>query len=255
MKDRETPSYFATIPAEVRYSKHLTPNAKLLYGEITCLCNKLGYCWATNGYFAKLYNKDKATISVWINSLHKNGFIKCNIENNTKRKIYLPLHEPIRKICKEPLEKSGGIYNTIKESPVRSNDTDGLVTKKTFSFDDKLAIKLEKKLRQERKLFANAKTKNWPRQFEMFRVKNNVKKKRLSRILKWYIKNFDDRYVPKAFSAQTFCNSFLKIEAARDRTIDDIANGKVIPTAEKEIVSTKIISGSGSYDGMDDDEN
>ena len=45
----ERPNYYAIIPANVRYSD-ITPNAKLLYGEITCLCNKEGYCYATNDF-------------------------------------------------------------------------------------------------------------------------------------------------------------------------------------------------------------
>ena len=35
----EKPSYYAIIPANVRYDKRLTDKAKLLYGEITCLTN------------------------------------------------------------------------------------------------------------------------------------------------------------------------------------------------------------------------
>jgi len=72
-------SYYAIIPANVRYDIDLPPNAKLLYGEITALCNEKGYCWASNDYFAKLYNVEKRTISRWVNALVKKGYIKMEL--------------------------------------------------------------------------------------------------------------------------------------------------------------------------------
>lgn len=84
------PSYYAIIPAEVRYSD-LKPNAKLLYGEITALSSKEGYCFATNNYFAKLYNVTKNTVSLWVSQLHKAGFISVELikkgEQITERRI------------------------------------------------------------------------------------------------------------------------------------------------------------------------
>tara|TARA_A100001201_G_scaffold16947_2_gene19862 strand:+ start:75 stop:716 length:642 start_codon:yes stop_codon:yes gene_type:complete len=74
----DCPSYYAIIPAEVRYS-NLKPNAKLLYGEITSLTHKEGYCFATNNYFATLYKVSKNTVSTWISSLEKSGFINIDM--------------------------------------------------------------------------------------------------------------------------------------------------------------------------------
>lgn len=68
-------AYFSIIPANVRYDAGIPANAKLLYGEITALCNQEGYCWASNDYFAKQYGVHKKTISDWISRLQKGGYI------------------------------------------------------------------------------------------------------------------------------------------------------------------------------------
>jgi len=108
------PSYYAIIPAEVRYDKRLIPNAKLIYAEITSLCNKEGFCWAKNKYFADLYNVRTETISVWVNQLVKCGYLESKLiyREGTKeilnryltlanRPIAIKLNRPIDEILKD----------------------------------------------------------------------------------------------------------------------------------------------------------
>ena len=86
-----SPAYYAVIVADVRYDKTLKPNAKLLYGELTALCNQYGYCWATNEYFAGLYGLSVVTVSRLIAQLEKRGYIRCEmaaVKNGSERRIY-----------------------------------------------------------------------------------------------------------------------------------------------------------------------
>lgn len=102
----ETPNYYAIIPANVRYDKNLKDKAKLLYGEITSLSNKDGYCWATNRYFAELYDVSTTTISTLIKNLVDRGYIKSQLiyKEGTKEILnrYLSIvNEPIKENLKE----------------------------------------------------------------------------------------------------------------------------------------------------------
>ena len=85
----ENPWFFAIIPASVRYNKKLCANAKLLYWEITALTHKEWYCFASNNYFAKLYEVNKTTVSEWVSQLLQEWLIKYDILENNMRRIYL----------------------------------------------------------------------------------------------------------------------------------------------------------------------
>lgn len=90
------PSYYSIIPANVRYDKDITPNAKLLYAEITSLCNLNGLCYASNKYFCLLYNASRRSIQNWIKELTNKSYIKIVFDKNNKRLIsILPCYEKI----------------------------------------------------------------------------------------------------------------------------------------------------------------
>ena len=142
-------SYYAIIPANVRYDKELTPNAKLLYGEITALCNEKGYCWASNVYFAELYKVSKTSISKWISQLTAKGYITSKIiyRDGTKiieeRRLYIthPIEEKLNRYerkVKEGIEEklNTPIEEKLKDNNTSNNNTLKEINKESFSDED-----------------------------------------------------------------------------------------------------------------------
>jgi len=76
----QKPNYYAVIPADVRYNKNLSPNSKLLYAEITALCNMNGKCTASTQYFCKLYEVSRSSIQNWLKLLEVNGYITRDVK-------------------------------------------------------------------------------------------------------------------------------------------------------------------------------
>ena len=131
---KENPNYYAVIPADVRYSD-ISPNAKLLYGEITALANKEGYCWASNDYFAKLYKVTKTSVSLWIRQLRDNGFIEYEVQDNYKRRIYL---KGVLRNVKGGIKKiKRGVLKKVKHN-ITSNNTNNTISiaKQSFAGDE-----------------------------------------------------------------------------------------------------------------------
>lgn len=120
--------YYAIIPAKVRYDKMLPANAKLLYGEITALCNEKGFCWAGNGYFAELYGVSNISISNWITKLEKCGYIYREIiyKGGTKEieKRLLYLDPPIKENFNTPKRKVKEGIKEIFNTPIKENFKD-----------------------------------------------------------------------------------------------------------------------------------
>lgn len=146
-------SYYAIIPSNVRYDKDLTPNAKLLYGEITALCNDKGFCWATNEYFASLYNVSEKTITRLITNLKDKKYVFTKVDtfrynDGTVKKIrYIYINEEqfiqaeildidhIDKINSNHIDKNVPYNNTIYNNTLNNNKESNInITKESKKF-------------------------------------------------------------------------------------------------------------------------
>lgn len=119
----EKPNYYAIIPAPVRYDKELVPMARILYSEITALCDKQGFCWATNKYFADLYSVSDRTIREWLNVLKNKNYINIDIiyKENSKEIDMRRISIGMEKNFQGGMEKNfqeNNINNNIKENNI-----------------------------------------------------------------------------------------------------------------------------------------
>lgn len=135
---KEHPNYYAIIPANVRYS-NISANAKLLYGEITALTVKEGYCWASNLYFADLYQVTSRAIQKRLKELVGLGVIRIELNrsspNNSTRKIWITNQEGVMNIRSGGHEQmfARGHEHSFTHNNTSNNNTSNKGGKKRFT--------------------------------------------------------------------------------------------------------------------------
>lgn len=128
----EKPNFYGIMPADVRYDRNLKPMEKILYTEITALTNSKGYCFATNSYFAELYEVHKNTVGTWISNLEKQGYIKTVLiyKKGTKeimeRRIYINQKNviPINEKIDTPINEKVDTYQRKDCDPINEKVED-----------------------------------------------------------------------------------------------------------------------------------
>lgn len=87
MDEKQTPAYYAVLPAKVRYDAELRPNAKLLYAEITALANDKGYCFASNAHLAELFGISLRTAQQLIAQLEERHYVSTAVLRDESQKV------------------------------------------------------------------------------------------------------------------------------------------------------------------------
>lgn len=148
MEEELKPNYFAIIPATIRYDKELTDKEKLLYGEITALSNKEGYCFASNSYFATLYGVAAETISRAITKLIKRNYLKREIKyKNGSKEIEKRLLYPLTNLS---IGIDENLPTPIDKNVKDNNTSDSTSHNISFTYlnnieEDETPVKKEKK--------------------------------------------------------------------------------------------------------------
>jgi len=107
--------YYCVIPWKLLTDSRISSTAKLLYGEISALANKEGYCWASNTHFTKIFNiKSPTRISSLIRELREHEYVYTEIDkdNGNFRKIWLCV----------PIIKNSNSYYQKQEYPIIKNE-------------------------------------------------------------------------------------------------------------------------------------
>ncbi len=116
----KTQSLYAVVPSHILCDSELSPQAKLLYAEISAATPTDGYCSKPASYFAELMHSSEPTVRRWIKELQDRDAVRVEMEYKgstreiRKRRIYLT-------VCSETVDRGAKI------APVGSKDvsTDG----------------------------------------------------------------------------------------------------------------------------------
>ena len=107
--------------------------------------------------------------------------------------------------------ESTEVYNG---KPLMPNSN--IPSKPTFS--DRMSKKLYKKVKSKNQLPFNSKNRSrWTATFSSMLKEDGRGKKRIRKVLEWYIGHYGLKYIPEARCANTFRKKFCQIEAAMNR--------------------------------------
>ena len=81
---------------------------------------------------------------------------------------------------------------------------------KTHWFE--MAELLCRHLLEKRQLMREPNLEKWAESFRLFIVNGLIEKARFDTVLKWYVKHIGEEFIPRARSADTFCEKFIQIE-------------------------------------------
>ena len=110
-KSQEPPHEFGwcLIPPAVLSADDLSLSAKVILGKLIGLVQSKGYCFATNEWLSREFHLSIRVIQRYILNLIDAGYIKREVGNGNKRRLYLTEKVLMGGGCQE---RHGGVSRT-----------------------------------------------------------------------------------------------------------------------------------------------
>lgn len=200
------------IPKTLYLDRKLSWTEKILLVEIDCLDKGKG-CYASNKYLAKFLGKSPGRIANIISKLRSQGLLVDRQPNSQKR--YISLGLGLTKTLRRVNENvKGGLTKTLTQdsNTLFSNTMSG-----QNEFDHTWAVKLTSLVERRRVIKGRIKLHQWETQFRRLRQRDGVKKTRIRKVIRWFLKNSYEKYVPKIYHSNDLRERFERIEAAMKR--------------------------------------
>lgn len=111
------PSYWAVLPATVRYDEKIPASAKLIYAEISALTEKRGFCYASNDYLMQLFGVSERTLQRHLKALEGRGYIQILDGDGGvgRRKIFAGINP-----LSNPVKNDGVTPTKLSSNPVKN---------------------------------------------------------------------------------------------------------------------------------------
>ena len=237
------------IPAEIwelMISGEISVREVQLLSIIKNLEDSEKNCFASNEYFAKVLNVRKNYISRMIANLKSKGFIeqvKFDGRRRQMKTLIVPDGDRTLTINQKPEyhEEGESEYHKLCNAELHGSDTlvlpPGELNKKVYTansgfgfsqdeipnhidydctpFDLECCEKLQQTLPPKKRKQSVPKT--WPNQFRLLREQDQIEPYEIQKVLKWYSKNWKDKWTPKCYTAKAFRDKFQRIKDAIER--------------------------------------
>lgn len=213
---KEKPAFYAILPATVRYDDRLRPgDVKVLYAEITALTTAKGYCFASDTYFANLFDVSKTTVQHWLKVLEECGYITRTKKYREGTKEILGRY--IR-IIKDPTQEilSNPTQEILRDSITSINNTRGNKSpeNKKPIFDTstpayQLAKFLEDQIKNNMPDFEAKNIQTWANDARLMLEKDKRKFEEAQRLMVWC--QADDFWRGNIMSMSKFRQKFAQL--------------------------------------------